>query len=414
MKDFFNVVSIETILGFRNRFHVTPPESVDLSACTGRVLARDVAADIDIPGFSRATMDGYAVQGASTFGSSESNPAYLEVIGAVAMGEVPTVPVGAGQAVRISTGGMLPPGADSVVMIEHAEAVESDLIEVYKSVAPGQHVIGQGEDVAFGQIVLTAGTILRPQEAGLLAALGQRRIPVYGRPRVGIISTGDEVVPVEATPRAGQIRDINATTLAGQVAHCGGRPQLFGIVQDHLETLRGVCRDALASNDMVLISGGSSVGTRDYTIEALESMPGGSILAHGVSISPGKPTILAAADGKPVWGLPGHAASAMVVFHVLVRPFVAHMGGMATRAPEVPRVHARLSRNIASQQGRVDFVRVQLEMGDEELWAHPVLGKSGLISTMVKADGLLRIEAHTEGLDGGTTVAVELLSPVMG
>jgi molybdopterin molybdotransferase len=165
---------------------------------------------------------------------------------------------------------------------------------------------------------------------------------------------------------------------------------------------------------MVLISGGSSVGTRDYTIEALESMPGGSILAHGVSISPGKPTILAAADGKPVWGLPGHAASAMVVFHVLVRPFVAHMGGMATRAPEVPRVHARLSRNIASQQGRVDFVRVQLEMGDEELWAHPVLGKSGLISTMVKADGLLRIEAHTEGLDGGTTVAVELLSPVMG
>jgi molybdopterin molybdotransferase len=414
MKDFFKVVTIETVLGFRDQFQITAPELVDLSACTGRVLAQDVAADIDIPGFHRATMDGYAVQGASTFGSSEGNPAYLEVIGAVAMGEVPAVTVGAGQAVRIATGGMLPPGADSVMMIEHTEAVEEDLIEVYKSVAPGQHVITKGEDIASGQIVLTAGTPLRPQEAGLLAALGRQRIPVYGRPRVGVISTGDEVVSVEFTPRPGQIRDINATTLTGLVARCGGLPQPYGIVKDHLDTLRRVCREALAANDMVLISGGSSVGTRDFTIEALESLPGGRILAHGVSISPGKPTILASAEGKPVWGLPGHAASAMVVFHALVRPFVAHMGGVASHVLDVPQFQARLSRNIASRQGRVDFVRVRLETRDGELWAHPVLGKSGLISTMVKADGLLRIDAHTEGLDGGTPVAVELLSPAMG
>jgi len=414
MKDFFQVVSIETVLEFRGAFPTAPREQVDLSACTGRILAADVVADLDIPGFPRATMDGYAVQASSTFGASEGNPAYVEVIGSVAMGETPSVPLEVGQAVRIATGGMLPPGADSVVMIEHTETVDPGLIEVYRSVAPGQHVILRGEDVAAGQTALRAGTPLRPQEAGLLAALGWTRVPVYRRPRVGIVSTGDEVVAVEEVPLPGQIRDINSTTLAGLVARCGGQAQHFGIVRDDLESLRQVCREALAVNDMVLISGGSSVGTRDFTIEVLESLPEGRVLVHGVSISPGKPTILASAQGKPVWGLPGHAASAMVVFHVLVRPFIIRMAGLAPRWLPAPEVRARLARNVASKQGRVDFVRVELREAGGEIWAHPVLGKSGLIITMVKADGLVRIDAHTEGLDEGSPVMVELLSPLLG
>ncbi len=408
MRSFFKVVNIEKVLSMATSFDRVSVEQVPLSSANGRVLAEDVGADLDIPGFTRATMDGYAVQGTSTFGASEGNPAFLTVVGQVDMGEKPELTVGPGEAVRIATGGMLPTGSDAVVMVEHTEAIDADTIEVYKSAAPGQHVIARGEDMRSGDWILHCGRPLRPQEIGLLAAVGRARLNVFRQPRVGILSTGDEVVPVETLPAPGQIRDVNTAALAAFIASAGGLANAYGIVPDDYETLSAACRRALEANDMVLISGGSSVGTRDFTIDVLEALEAAEILVHGVSIRPGKPTILARAGGKPVWGLPGHVTSAMVVFAVLVRPFLEHLSGIAPQFKRRFRLPARLTRNLPSVQGRVDYVRVRLVAGDDGMEADPVLGKSGLIRTMAMADGLLCIDENTEGLDQGTVVLVDL------
>ncbi len=408
MRNFFKVVDIETVLALAASFDALPIETVRLAAAQGRVLAEEICADLDIPGFSRSTMDGFAVQGASTFGASEGNPAFLTVVGSVAMGEKPDFTVGPGEAVRIATGGMLPEGSDAVVMVEHTETIDAETIEAYKSAAPGQHVIARGEDMRGGDGVLHRGQRLRPQEIGLLAAVGRTHLEVFRRPRVGILSTGDEVVPVEAVPQPGQIRDVNSAALAAFISEAGGLPQAYGIVPDEYETLLGACQQALQENDMVLISGGSSVGTRDFTIDVLQALDASEILVHGVSIRPGKPTILARAGGKPVWGLPGHVTSAMVVFAILVRPFLERLSGLEPRFLRRFRVPARLTRNLPSVQGRVDYVRVRMVAGVDGMEADPVLGKSGLIRTMALADGLLCIDANTEGLDRGAVVPIEL------
>ena len=410
MESFFEVIGIQEAIGLAARFEPVGTEEVDLSGACGRVLGADIKADVDIPGFERATMDGYALKAASTFGASESSPAFLTVIGEVKMGQAAGVAVGPGQAVRIATGAMLPAGADAVVMIEHTERLDDTAIEVYKSVAPGQHVIEAGEDVARGQVVLAAGRRIRPQEAGLLAAVGCRKVEVYRRPRVGIVSTGDELVPPDQVPGPGQVRDINSFSLAGQVSEAGALPLSFGIAGDDPRDLKDKCLRALEKTDMLLISGGSSVGNRDFTIEVLEGLPASRILVHGISISPGKPTILATSGGKPVWGLPGHAVSAMVVMTAVVRPFIDRLAGLDSSGYLDATVTARLTRNLASAQGRVDYVRVRLHRGPGGvLEAEPILGKSGLIRTMVEADGLLAIEQHSEGLDAGTMVSVRLV-----
>jgi molybdopterin molybdotransferase len=409
MKNFFKVVDIDDVYAYRASFPVVDSEMLPLASAEGRVLAEAITAELNIPGFARSTMDGYALKGATTFGATESNPGYLTVVGSVAMGEAPGFRIGPGEAVRIATGGMLPQGADAVMMIEHTEALDDNTIEIYKSVAPGQHVVAKGEDIALGQTLLTSGQPVRPQEAGLLAAMGCETVCVFRKPRIGIISTGDEVVPVTEVPGPGQIRDVNSTTLSAMTVAAGGQPRVYGIVRDNFELLKKTCARALTENDMVLISGGSSVGMRDFTIEAFEAQAEAEIMVHGVSISPGKPTILARSGSKPMWGIPGHITSAMVVFRVLVQPFVAHLGGLDDRFRRAFTIPCRLTRNLSSAQGRVDFVRVRLEQGDGELYAEPLLGKSGLIHTMVKADGLLRIEAHVEGLDKGDRVAVEII-----
>ena len=405
MEDFFKVKSPAEVVALRREIARVGTETVPLPEAWGRVLAETVVPVEDLPPFARSTMDGFAVQAASTFGASEGNPAYLEVVGSVAMGEIPDFAVGNGQAARISTGGMLPRGADAVVMIEHTAAVDDTMLEVYRSVAPGGHVIRAGEDYARGQEALPAGIRLRAQETGLLAALGQEAVKVYRRPVVGIISTGDEVVPISRRPDPGQIRDVNSYSLAAMVQGCGGRPKTYGIVADNFDALRRTLARAADECDMLLISGGSSVGVRDFTIEALSSLPDCRILVHGISISPGKPTILAMAAGKALWGLPGHITSAMVVFQVIVQPFIEQAAGLA-RPAAVRRLPARLTRNIASAQGRVDYVRVRLTQKDGELQAEPLLGKSGLINTLVRADGLVEIDVNAEGLDRGSLVMV--------
>ncbi|MBT8371277.1 MAG: molybdopterin molybdotransferase MoeA [Deltaproteobacteria bacterium] len=409
MKEFFKVKTIDQVLEYRSQFSSVHTEKISLTESVGRILAEDIQSDIDLPDFSRSIMDGFAVKGSSTFGASEGNPAYLNVTGSIAMGESPNLTVGPGEAVRISTGGMLPKGADSVVMVEHTDAIDDITVEVYRSVAPGQNMIEVGEDIKKGESILTCGRRIRPQEAGLLAALGKSTLTVYKQPEIGIISTGDEIVSIDKVPGPGQIRDINTYTLLGLVEDMGAKATRFGIVGDDYKALLATCSQALAQCDMVLVSGGSSVGARDYTLDVIAAMEDSELLFHGISISPGKPTILARVQKKAFWGLPGHVVSAMVVFSRIVTPFLEYISGSVDNSKNNIRLTATLSRNVASAQGRVDYIRIRLNQKEGVLWAEPVLGKSGLISTMVKADGLVEIGMNTEGLDKGTQVEVILL-----
>ena len=409
MKEFFKVITVEDAIGFRTRFDRMQTEFVPLADSLGRILAAEVRSDIDLPDFPRSIMDGFAVKGSSTFGASDGNPAYLIVKGSVAMGKESNISVSPGEAVRISTGGMIPPGADSVVMVEHTEAIDDTTIEVYRSIAPGQNLVTIGEDLKKGEVILRAGTRIRPQETGLLAALGRQEVAVFKRPVVGIISTGDEVVPIDRSPGPGQIRDVNTYTLMNQVAQLGAVAIPFGIVGDDYDALLKKCLRALDRCDLILVSGGSSVGARDFTIDIISAMKNASILFHGISISPGKPTLLASVQNKQFWGLPGHVVSAMVVFSRIVKPFIEYISGLNESGRSEIRLPAILSRNLASAQGRVDFVRVRVFQKEGETRAEPILGKSGLISTMVKADGLIEIGMNAEGLDEGAAVEVILL-----
>lgn len=406
MKDFFQVIDIDEAMRRTRRFSPLAGMVVELGEALGRVLFESVISREASPPFSRSTMDGYAVAAAATFGASESNPTLTPVVETVAMGQVPDFQIRHGQAARISTGGMLPPGADAVVMVEHTAMLDDAYIEIFKSAAPGMHVILAGEDFQVGDLLVAAGTRLRAQEIGILAAVGRERVQVYQKPRVVIVSTGDEIVPIEEIPGPGKLRDVNSHTLAGQCLAAGATPVRKGIVPDRYEALRDTLAETLDDSDMVILSGGSSVGVRDFTLQAISDMPDARILAHGISISPGKPTIIADCGGKPVLGLPGHVTSAMVVFAVLGVPILKRLSGEVEMPSRLPVVAARVTRNLASAQGRDDFVRVRLERTEAGVLAEPILGKSGLIHTMVRADGLIRIPKHLEGLEKGDPVHV--------
>ena len=406
MKEFFKVHDIIDVFGYFDRFQPVASESVQLSDVCGRIAAADLMAGEDLPDFPRSIVDGFAVKGSSTFGASEANPAYITIGGKVDMGQVPDFFIGPGEAARIPTGGMLPDGTDSVVMVEHSSALDDTTIEIYRSVAPGQNCIGVGEDYQKEEVLVSGGQVLRPQHSGVLAAFGLTQIDVYRRPVVGIISTGDEIIDVADKPAPGQIRDINTHTLSGLVSEVGGIPITYGIVDDNFDSLYACCDRALKECDTVLISGGSSVGTRDFTVEVIDAFEQSEILVHGISISPGKPTILAAVDGKAFWGLPGHVVSAMIVFARIVKPFIRHLGGALPIFGSELKIPAILQRNLPSVHGRLDYVRVKLVSANNTLLAEPLLGKSALIHTIVQADGLIEIDKNTEGLDEGDEVLV--------
>ncbi|KKM11344.1 molybdenum cofactor biosynthesis protein [Clostridiales bacterium PH28_bin88] len=380
-------------------------EQVPLTGALAKVLAATITSPGDVPGFDRSTVDGFAVLAADTFGASEGLPSYLEVAGEVAMGQAAGIRLKSGQAAQIATGGMLPEGADAVVMLEHTEWLGQTTIAVNRPVAPGENLVRRGEDVASGEEVLAQNHRIRPQDIGILAAVGVEELEVYLPLRVGIISTGNEVVAPGVTPAPGQVRDINSYTLHAMVEDSGGKPALYGIIPDQFAALKASVEKAAAENDLVLISGGSSVGTRDFTVGVLESLGQPGILFHGISLRPGKPTIAAVSGDKLIFGLPGHPASAMVVFDLLVRPLLV-CGEYNCFTQRVAR--AKLSRNLASGAGREDHVRVRFKEVDGELWAEPVLGKSGLISVMVKAEGEIVIPLEQEGLLAGTVVKVQL------
>ncbi|MDI6796390.1 MAG: molybdopterin molybdotransferase MoeA [Desulfatibacillaceae bacterium] len=400
MKEFFLVKPLDEVRAFAELFRPVGEEVVPLEQAWGRVIAQDILCQDPVPPFARSTMDGFAVAARSTFGASFSNPCQLAVVGTVPMGRAADFGIGPGQAARISTGGMLPAGADAVVMVEHTETIDDITIEVYKSIAPKENVTLAGEDIAAGQIALAAGTRIRAQEAALLAAVGVCEIPVFLRPVVGILSTGDEVDPPSAPPAPGRIRDMNTYALCGQCLGVGCTPLVLGIAPDSEEPLFTAISQALSRCDILLLSGGSSVGARDLAVGAILKCSQAKILAHGVAISPGKPTIVAQAGPKPIIGLPGHVVSAMVAFEVVAKPFLQTLAGLGGQQAPVP-VKARLARNLAKKKGREEFVRVRLVAKDGEIVAHPILGKSGEIRTMIAADGLLRIPANDEGMEAG-------------
>jgi molybdopterin molybdotransferase len=303
---------------------------------------------------------------------------------------------------------MLPRGADAVVMIEYARQVDESTVELARPAAPFDNVIRRGEDVKQGQVLIPQGRRLRPQDLGLLAALGRERVRVTRTPRAAVISTGDEIVPVSEAPGPGQIRDVNTYTLGAQIEEARGRAVRLGLIKDDFERLRAAVARGLDEADLVIISGGSSVGVRDYTVQVFESFAQSEILVHGVSVSPGKPTIMARLGNQSLWGLPGHTVSAMVTCDLFIRPLLNRLSGLR----EAPRrggfVRAALARNVPSVHGRQDYVRVRLEHDHQGFIAHPILGKSGLISTMVKADGLIEIGLNEEGRAKGAAVDVML------
>lgn len=400
--DFFEVQSVEACEHILSSFApVADADKVVLDQALSLVTARNVLAEEDLPAYSRSSMDGYAVRARDCFGAGESNPVYLTVKARLAVDDSPQISLAPGECAEILTGGSMPAGADAVVMVEHTRQIAEDEIEVFRSLGPGDNIMLKGEDCKSGEIVLGGGKRLRPQDLGVLAALGHSRVEVFRRPRVAILSTGDELVPVDESPAPGKIRDVNSTTLAAWCARAGAEPWLMGIVQDQQQDLQQAVTLAVNQADCVLLSGGSSVGTRDLSIEVISSLPQGQIMAHGVALSPGKPTILAAKGQTPIIGLPGQVTSAQVVMYVLGLPFLAHLGGegQAFDRSRKARVWARVKRNIASQQGREDYIRVKL-IQDEKgiLWAEPVLAKSGLLRSLLHADGLLRIPAQTEGI----------------
>ena len=409
--DLFEVVSPDSALERLLEAGLPEPraEIVPLSAAAGRIVPRAVRAPEPSPAFDRSLMDGFAVRAADTFGATEGLPAALAVVGEVPMGAPPTRGIGPGEAMVIHTGGMLPDGSDAVVMVEHTEWIDDRAIEVMRPVAARDAVIQRGDDVAEGAVVIPQGARLRSQDLGGLAALGVTRVSVAPAPIVGLIATGDEIVPPRQTPEPGEVRDVNSTTLSVEVERAGGVARTYGIVPDARAALETTARRALAECDVVVISAGSSVSARDHTADVIGSLGSPGILAHGLALKPGKPSILALADGTPVFGLPGNPVSALVVFDLLVAPTLRRLQGAPAHSP-APPLRARLTRNVASTAGRVDFIPATLAERDGETWAEPIFGASNLIFTLVRADALVRIPADANGLPAGASVEIRPLS----
>jgi molybdopterin molybdotransferase len=404
---FFKVKTVEETLALIDE--MTPmlnqTEVRALEEALHFVLAEPIKALENVPGFDRSTVDGYAVNASDTYGSSETMPGFLTVIGEVKMGEKADIQVVHGEAMYVPTGGMLPPGSDSMIMIEHCEDIDG-LLNTYKQVAPGENIIRAGDDIKEGEILLKEGTRLRPQELGAIAALGISQVKVYRKLKVGYLSSGDEIVPFQTEKiETGQIRDINYLTVLGLSSEWGLDVVYGGIAKDHFEEFQQKARDLYENVDCLILSGGSSVGAKDYTIEVIQSLGEPGVFVHGIAIKPGKPTILAIANGKPVIGLPGHPASAMIIFRLFGEQIIKKLSGeQLEKKPD--RIFAKITKNIPSAPGRSDYIRVKLFEQDGEWWAEPIIGKSGLITTLVKSDGIVEIHSEKEGIAQGEYVPV--------
>jgi molybdopterin molybdotransferase len=397
--------ALEIILG-----HLAPvpqAEEVETIAALGRVTAVPVIAPYPLPSFPRSTVDGYAVRAADTFGANDSLPAYLRLVGEVPMGAAAEISLFPGQCALIHTGGMLPEGADAVVMVEYTQSTRPTEVELLRAAAPGENVLKVGEDVVANQEVIPVGARLRPPEIGGLMALGFTHVHVARRPLVGILSSGDEVIPPDAELGPGQVRDVNSYSLGALIEQAGGLPVRYGILPDHSEALRAAAERALAECDVVIITAGSSASSRDLTAAVIDSLGQPGVLVHGVDVRPGKPTILAVCAGKAVVGLPGNPVSALVIASLFVIPVLHALLGLRAVRP-APRLSAFLTTNLPSQAGREEWVAVRLQESPQGYLAEPIFGKSNLIFTLARADGMVRIPPDATGLEAGQLVDVYL------
>ena len=387
-------------------------EELSIEECYDRVSASGILSTEDLPAFTRSTVDGFAVNSADTFGAKESSPAYISVTHEILMGVVPDFTISRGEAAKIPTGGMLPEGADAALMLEYTQNVSDDMIEVLRPVAPGENLINRGEDIKKDDLVIPKGHRLRPQDIGALAGIGRTTAEVFKKPVVSIISTGDEVVSADSPLQLGQVRDINSFTLSGLISKGGGIPLKKGIFKDKYETIKNAIQACITDSDMVLITGGTSAGIKDMTADIInnisQSFGGGGVVFHGVSLKPGKPMIGGIIGNKPVLGLPGHPAAVVVCFDLFIKPIMDRLSGVAADKHFSATIRAKMAKNIASAAGREDHIRVFIEKRGSELFAVPVLGKSGLITTLVRADGVVVISEGKLGLDSGEEVTVKL------
>lgn len=400
-----NVISVEKAFKIINQsFTALESEEVSLNDAGGRWTAEVIVASEDVPSFERSTVDGYAVRAAETFGAQESLPSVLELAGSVKMGEA-AGEIQPGQCCYVPTGGMLPKAANAVVMIEETQEL-SGIIHIYRQVAPGENMIKRGEDLRQEQQVLPVGRRLRSPELGLLASLGINSVKVVRRPVVGVFSTGDELVPIETQILSpGRVRDSNGIALAYLTKQVGAEAIAGGIIGDSFEDFYMGLSRMLETVDMLVLSGGSSVGDRDFTPAVMQKLSGGELLIEGLAIQPGKPTLLANCNGKPILGLPGHPISALNIYSLFGRALIRRLAG-ATDEGWRPSVRATLTRNIPSRPGRTDMVRVALSESDQGIKATPVFGRSGLLRTLAEADGIIEVKAESDGLLAGAEVKV--------
>ena len=382
-------------------------ETVPLSAAMGRVLAEDITAREYVPDFDRSTVDGFAVYAGDTFGCSDAIPAILPLQATVLMGEGADFVLNRGACAAVPTGGAVPKGADGVVMMEYTEDYGDGTIGVSKPAAPGMNLIFRGDDVYPGKVILRKGRVLSGADIGALAAIGQVQVPVAKQLTVGVISTGDELVPPEVRPGPGQVRDVNSPMLEAMLSAFGCRVRNYGIVVDDEALLSETVQRAAAECDAVLLSGGSSVGVKDAACRIIESM--GQLLLHGIAIKPGKPTILGKAGAKPLAGLPGHPVAAYFVTRLFVLPLLGRLTGRDMTAYTVT---ARLTESISANHGRAQYHCCRLTRQDGQLYAQPIRGKSGLITTLAGADGYFCIDRDCEGLPKNAEIQVTITSGV--
>ena len=380
-------------------------ELVSLSAAVGRVLAEDIAATEYVPDFNRSTVDGYAVRARDTFGCTDAIPAILPVQGEIFMGEGADFTLNPEECAAVPTGGAVPDGADSVVMVEYTEDYGDGTVGISKAAAPGQNMIFRGDDVYPGKVILKKGRVLSSQDIGALAAIGRVQVPVVKKLTVGILSTGDELVPPEVVPGPGQVRDVNGPLLEAMLTAFGVNVIHYGIVIDDEAKLTAVVTKAAAECDAVLMSGGSSVGVKDAACRIISSM--GTLLLHGIAIKPGKPTIIGKAGVKPLVGLPGHPVAAYFVTKLFILPLLARL---MDKTMTNYTVTARVTESISANHGRAQYHCCRLEYRDGDLYAYPIRGKSGLITTLAGADGYFCISRDCEGLPQGAEIQVTVSS----
>lgn len=385
-------------------------EQVSLSEAHSRVLAEDVVAPMDVPPFSRSTVDGYAVRAADTFGADEDRSIPLKLCGRIKVGEASSVIVEKGTTAEIATGAPLPRGADAVVMLEHV-VQKGNIVPTHSAVSKGENVMKAGSDVRKGAVALKKGQTLSSREVGVLAALGSTQVNVYKKPRVAVISTGAEIVEPGKPLTLGKIYDINAHTLSAAVTECSGEPVNWGIIPDETDQLKATLRKALDSAEVVVTSGGVSVGPTDIVPQVLNTLGKPGVIVCGIAVKPGKPTAIAIVDGKPVFSLPGHPTSSLLIFYLLVRPLILSMAGKREETPVT--VKAVASTKIFPAKGRRTFVMVSLTREKSgRLLASPVaFGLSGAITTLARADGFVEVKESQQFINAGEEVTVCLFKP---